>query len=81
MLDPQSVVNIKSWATPGDVGAFNQWLDSLQNFAPVFKEHNLTMAEGMSLYVTVQMLDKLATIKSQLQEIIDNDVGKGDTPA
>lgn len=80
MLDAAWVNAINSWVAPEDVGAFNQWLDTLRKLEPIAKEHGLTLNEAMSLYIQVHQLNKLAQIRDLIQNMIDNEMGKGDTP-
>lgn len=80
MLNKVWTDSIKTWVQPEDVGALNQWLDSLQALAPVAGEHGLTKIEAFSLMIQVQSLNQLAKIKDLLEQIIANDIQKGDTP-
>ena len=80
MLDKDWAKSISSWTKPEDVGALNQWLDGLQSLAPVAGEHGLTKFEAMILYVQLQSLNQLASIKGLLENMIDNEMGKGDAP-
>ncbi len=80
MLDQAWVKAINSWVATEDVGAFNQWLDTLHKIEPIAKEHGLTLPEAMSLYIQVHQLNKLAQIRDLLQNMIDNEMGRGDTP-
>lgn len=80
MLDEAWVKAINSWVTPEDVGSLNQWLDALKRLDPVAKEHGLSLYEAMMLFIQVQQLNKLAQLRDLVKEVIDHDLGKGDTP-
>jgi hypothetical protein len=79
-IDKKTAEIINSWIEADDVGGLNQWLDTLQKITPVAAEHGLSKFEGYSLAIQIQGLYKLTSIRDLLQEIVNNDIGKGDTP-
>ena len=80
MLDKATAEIINTWIETDDVGGLNQWLDALQKLTPVAQEHGLTKFEAFTLSVQIQSLYKLSQIQGLLQNIVDNDIKRGDSP-
>lgn len=80
MLDQAWVKAIKSWVAPEDIGAINQWLDALKQLDPIAREHGLSNFQVYMIFFQAQQLNKIAQVRDLLQEIVDNDVGRGDSP-
>ena len=80
MIDKATIDAISTWVDTEDVGGLDQWLDKLQRILPVAGEHGLKPFESYVLFFQIAQLYKLCNIRDLLKEMIDNDVGRGDTP-
>lgn len=80
MLGKEEIAAIESWLELEDVGGFDQWIDKLQRLNHIIAEHDLKRSEGFMIFLQIAQLYKLCNIRDLLQQIVDNDVGKGGLP-